>query len=340
MESMPKVIVALLIVLGLSACSSDESLLKESSYNGYAQGTTFHISFLYEGEEPSNLAASLDSIFQAIDRSMSTYKSNSIISKANAGDTVTPDVHFKKVYLKSQEVYRETEGYFDPSVGKLVNFWGFGPKERLPSDASMVDSLMNFVGFSKLNPISESWSLPKNFQIDFNAIAQGYTVDVLADFFSGLSITNYMIEVGGEVRCLGKNLKGQAWRIGVDKPTEEIDQQERFQFILGMDSLALATSGNYRKYWVDSLSGQRYAHTIDPLKGIPVKNRLLSASVLAKTCMEADAYATAFMSMGLRKSIDFVNRGQHNLEVYLIYTDEDGQWAVYQSPGFTKKILN
>ena len=337
---MSKVVFLFAFVFAFGACNSNDEVLKETHYNGYAQGTTFHLSFLYEEEEPQNMDQALDSIFQAIDRSMSTYKANSVISRLNQGDTVQLDEHFQKVYQKSLEVYEATNGYFDPSVGKLVNFWGFGPDAQRSNDSSAVDSLKQFVGFSKLPSLSDPWYLEPGFTLDFNAIAQGYTVDVIAEYFQDLGIQNYMIEVGGELRCLGQNLKGEAWRIGVDKPTEEIDQQYRFQFILAMDSLSLATSGNYRKYWIDSISGQRYAHTIDPLNGFPVKNKLLSASVLAGSCMEADAYATAFMSMGLRKSMDFIQKKKGELEVYLIYIDKKGHWAIFQSPGFEARILD
>lgn len=322
------------------ACSPQSEGLKESHFNGYAQGTTFHISFLYDGEEPKNLEATLDSLFQAVDLSMSTYRKNSLISKLNRGDSVMADIHLKRVHQKSIEVHSLSEGFFDPTVGKLVNYFGFGPKAKRNSNLKAIDSLMNYVGLEKLNFNGNYWQLKAGFILDYNAIAQGYTVDLISDYLETLGIRNYMVEVGGEVRCLGQNIENQAWRIGVDKPVEEIDAQDRFQFILGMDSLALATSGNYRKFWVDSLSGERYAHTINPNTGVPARNRLLSASVLASTAMEADAFATAFMSMGLKKSIYFVEQNKAALEVYFIYGAEEGQWQIYQSPGFQSRILN
>ena len=186
-----------------------------------------------------------------------------------------------------------------------------------------------------------SFQSSADIELDVSAIAKGHAVDQVAELLTEFGFTNYMVEVGGEVRCLGHNLKEQAWRIGVDKPTENIDQQDRFQFILGMDSLALATSGNYRKFWVDTLNGMRYAHTINTKTGYPAKNNLLSVSVLAPTCMEADAFATAFMSMGLKGCLNYLKSHPGKMEVYLIYTEigKEG-WQVYQSEGFEKRVLN
>lgn len=327
-------------LLLLSACNPSE-LPKEAHYNGYAQGTTFHISYLYQGEDLPEMESRLDAKFREIDMALSTYVEQSLISRLNRGDTIKTNALLKSVHQKSIEVWRKTEGYFDPTVGKLVRFWGFGPDARRQVDTSKVDSIKAFIGIEKLPKIGESWHLPPGMELDYNAIAQGYTVDLICEMLEADSISNYMVEVGGEVRCLGHNLKGQAWRIGVDKPTEELDKQDRFQFILGMDSMALATSGNYRKFWVDTTSGMRYAHTINTKSGYPAKNQLLSASVLARSCMEADAYATAFMSMGLKRSLKFLKDKPGFLEVYLIYTDEESEdWQVYQSEGFKKRVLN
>lgn len=322
------------------ACTPNNTL-QEASYNGYAQGTTFEIHYLYRGEDIPYIGKKLENLFVEVDNSMSTYLSSSQISRLNKGESLSPDDHFKRVHQKSIEVWQASEGFFDPTVGKLVRFWGFGPDARRIVDTSEVDSIRNYIGLNKLAPIGENWQLPKGMELDYNAIAQGFTVDLLAELLASEGIENYMVEVGGEVRCLGHNLKNEAWKIGVDKPVAEIDKQDRFQFILGLDSLALATSGNYRKFWVDTLSGMRYAHTINTQTGYPAKNRLLSTSVLAPTCMEADAFATAFMSMGLQRSLAYLKNADHQLEVYFIYTEEGKEdWQVYQSDGFKERILN
>ena len=317
---------------------SDSSALKEESYNGYAQGTTFHISYLFKGEAKDRSQA-IDSILKSVDRSLSTYDSKSLISQLNAGLGITIDAHLREMLNQSKEVYVNSKGYFDPTIAPLVQFWGFGPEANINKDTALVESILQLTGFNKLNYQANSLKLPVGMSLDFNAIAQGYTVDLIAEYLEKEGIRNYMVEVGGEVRCLGENYQGKKWRIGVDKPTEEIDQQDRFQFIIAIDSAALATSGNYRKFWVDSLSGMRYSHTIDTKTGWPAKNRLLSASVVANKASTADAYATAFMAMGLEKSIKYLDQNK-GLEVYLIYSDKEGNWQVYQSPGFKKMLVN
>jgi len=317
---------------------SDKNALKEESYNGYAQGTTFHISYLFQGEAQDRSFA-IDSILTSVDKSLSTYDSKSLISQLNAGRGIAIDAHLKEMLHQSQEVYINSNGYFDPTIAPLVQFWGFGPEANNNKDTSLVERILKLTGFERLNYQLATFKLPKGMSLDFNAIAQGYTVDLIAEYLEKEGIHNYMVEVGGEVRCLGENYQGKKWRIGVDKPVEEIDQQDRFQFIIAIDSAALATSGNYRKFWVDSLSGTRYSHTINPKTGWPAKNRLLSASVVAAKASTADAYATAFMAMGLEKSIKYLDSNE-GLEVYLIFSDKEGNWQVYQSAGFTKMLVN
>lgn len=333
--------IVILVGLSLLAACSNPNAIKEAHYNGYAQGTTFHLSYLYEGADRPNRSEQLDAKFKEVDLALSTYVGSSLISSVNRGDTIKPNKIFKAVHEKSLAIWKESDGYFDPTVGKLVRFWGFGPDARRTVDTADIDSIKNYIGLEKLATISDNWSIPQGMELDYNAIAQGYTVDLICALLEEDGIVNYMVEVGGEVRCLGHNLDGEPWRIGVDKPTEEIDAQDRFQFILGMDSMSLATSGNYRKFWEDTATGMRYAHTINTKTGYPAKNQLLSASVLAPSCIEADAYATAFMSMGLKRSLKFLDEKGENLEVYLIYTEADKEdWQVYQSEGFKRRILN
>ena len=330
-------IIFISLSLLLWSCS-DKNALQEESYNGYAQGTTFHISYLFKGKAKDRSFA-IDSILTSVDKSLSTYDPKSLISKLNAGSGIAIDAHLREMLNQSQEVYTSTKGYFDPTIAPLVQFWGFGPEANNNKDTALVESILKLAGFNKLSYPGSSLKLPAGMSLDFNAIAQGYTVDLIAEYLEKEGVRNYMVEVGGEVRCLGENYQGKKWRIGVDKPVEEIDQQDRFQFIIAIDSAALATSGNYRKFWVDSLSGTRYSHTINPKTGWPAKNRLLSASVVAAKASTADAYATAFMAMGLERTIKYLelNKG---LEVYLIYSDKEGNWQVYQSPGFKEMLVN
>jgi thiamine biosynthesis lipoprotein len=333
---MQRLVLVLFSALILSC--SQPSAHQEESYNGYAQGTTFHISYLFDNEAKDRSLA-IDSILKSVDRSLSTYDPQSLISKLNRGDTISIDAHLMEMLKQSEEVFENSSGYFDPTIAPLVQFWGFGPKANANKDTALVDSILAFTGFEKLDYKNASFVLPLGMSLDFNAIAQGYTVDVIAEYLEAEGIRNYMVEVGGELRCLGHNYKGKNWRIGVDKPVEEIDQQDRFQFILALDSASLATSGNYRKFWVDSITGLRYSHTINTKTGWPAKNRLLSASVIAPQASMADAYATAFMAMGLEKAIKFIDQKQ-GLEAYLIYSDKNGNWQIHQSPGFAKMLVN
>lgn len=330
-----------MIVLGLFALLACEAEnFTEYQLTGYAQGSTFHITFLGQ-PNARDFQSEVDSLFRAIDQSLSTYQPSSLISRVNRGDSITPDRHFTAMLKKSREIFEATDGAFDPTIGPIVNFWGFGPEATRNADSSKVDSILGYTGYGKINIEKRPFFLPKGFKLDFNAIAQGYTVDVISEFFEGKGVHDYMVEVGGEVRCRGRNLKDKVWRIGVDKPTESIDEQARFQFILELDSASLATSGNYRKFWVDEETGVRYAHTINPATGFPANNRLLSASVVSYDAATADAYATAFMVMGARKAVQFLEKSEEYLEVYLITsTANDTVWDVYHSPGFEKMILN
>jgi thiamine biosynthesis lipoprotein len=174
-------------------------------------------------------------------------------------------------------------------------------------------------------------------KLDFNAIAQGYTVDVIAQFLQAKGYSNYLIEVGGELLAKGKNADGNTWRVGVDKPSENIDENERFQFILNLENKALATSGNFRKFY--EKDGVKYAHTINPFTGFPTQNRLLSVTVIHDNCMLADAYATAFMVMGVRRSKQFV-KSHPEIEIYLVYTNKNGKWNTFISADLQKRIIN
>jgi thiamine biosynthesis lipoprotein len=237
-------------------------------------------------------------------------------------------------------VFLESEGNFDCSVSPLVNAWGFY-KDKL-GDSLIIDSakfrkILPYVGFDKISLIADFLVLPKGMRLDFNAIAQGYTVDVIAQFLQAKGYSNYLIEVGGELLAKGKNADGNIWRVGVDKPSENINKNERFQFILDLEDKALATSGNYRKFY--EKDGVKYAHTINPFTGFPTQNRLLSVTVIHDNCMLADAYATAFMVMGVKKSKRFAKE-HPEIEIYLVYTGKDSSWKTFISADLQKRIIN
>ncbi|HIE73861.1 MAG TPA: FAD:protein FMN transferase [Flavobacteriales bacterium] len=326
-----------LFLLILCACSSsDNRILVKNS--GEAQGTYYHIQYMSNGGKDFHFQ--IDSIFKEIDSSLSIYKDYSLISKLNKGEDVKTDTLFNTVFKGAQKVFLESEGNFDCSVSPLVNAWGFY-KYKL-GDSLVIDSakfrkILPYVGFDKISLIADSLVLPKGMRLDFNAIAQGYTVDVIAQFLQAKGYSNYLIEVGGELLAKGKNADGNTWRVGVDKPSENIDENERFQFILNLENKALATSGNYRKFY--EKDGVKYAHTINPFTGFPTQNRLLSVTVIHDNCMLADAYATAFMVMGVRRSKQFV-KSHPEIEIYLVYTNKNGKWNTFISADLQKRIIN
>ena len=328
----------LLIMIPLLISCNRGSGLLENEAVGYAQGTTYQIKYL--SKQPLDLQPAFDSIFRAIDQSMSTYQDNSLISRVNRGDSnVLLDEHFRAVMQRSLEVARETQGAFDPTVGPLVRSWGFGesgPQQRL--DQASIDSLRQFVGYEDVALRGSDLRIPEGFRIDFNAIAQGYTVDVISSFLERKGFTDYMVEVGGEVKARGNNVDNKTWLIGIDKPTDSLDQRDRFQVILSLKNRSLATSGNYRKFWTDEETGMRYAHTIDPATGKPARNKLLSVSVLADNCTDADAYATACMVMGTEKAWEFL-LSKPKLDAYLVVAGEDDQWQIKITEGFREQIV-
>lgn len=312
---------------------------EEIVFSGNALGTTYQVKyFTKDGFEAQK---GIDSVFLAINRSMSTYLENSDISKINKGDsTLVVDDMFTEVFHASKKVHKISHGYFDPTVGKLVNFYGFGPEKfSLKIDSSNIDSLMDYVGFDKVRLTSKN-TIKKSdptIYLDFNAIAKGYAVDRLAYFLDENNIKNYLVEVGGELLAKGKNLATKKpWTVGIDDPNQTL-KKRTLSAIIKLENRAMATSGNYRKFRVDSVTGEKYVHTIDPLTGFPAKNNLLSASVLAKNCMLADAYATSLMAMGLEKSKEFL-KTVPKIDAYLIYAEKDSI-KTFMTEGFEKRLV-
>lgn len=309
---------------------------------GEAQGSTYHIKYIAERDE--NLKPAIDSILEVIDRSMSTYRPDSAISKINQGDTtVVVDEHFRKVFEVSQQIWQESEGLFDPTVGVLVNAWGFGKQKiseaDLPTDKK-IDSLRKYVGFDKV-ALTEKNLIKKRYTeilFDFNAIAQGYTSDVVANYLSARGIKNYIVEIAGEMYLKGKNtVEDKSWTIGVENPLKPLDDRDLVATIQ-FTNQGLATSGNYRKVWTDS-NGRKYVHSINPLTGRATQSDVLSATVVAPSTMLADGYATMFMVMGLAKSKAFLEK-HPDLAVLLVYSDDKHQEATYKTKSFEKLIIH
>lgn len=327
-----------LFLLFLWACSpSDTTVLVTNS--GETQGTFYHIK--YKSEKGVSYQVQIDSLLAEIDSSVSIYKPYSIISKLNRGEKVQTDDIFNSVYFDAVHVYINTKGYFDCTVSPLVSYYGFYKNfghENTEIDSSKVLKILNNIGMHKTSRTDSSVVLEKGVHLDFNAIAQGYSVDLIAELLERKGVHNYLIEVGGELKAKGRNADGFIWRVGVDKPSEEIDVNNRFQFILDLENLAMATSGNYRKFY--EKDGVKYAHTINPKTGFPAQNRLLSVTVITNECALADAYATAFMAMGVKKTKQTIALLDDQVDVYLVYTDKNGNWKNYISPRMKKWIIN
>lgn len=314
------------LLIFLQACHpSNTEVIK---IEGNAQGTTYHISYL--ADRSVNLKEAVDSILRKLDTSLSTYLPVSIISRINQNDSAAiPDDHFIKVFNKSKEVSEKTGGAFDITVAPLVNAWGFGFSKKEQVDSLLIDSLLQFVNYRYVQLIAGRVEKSKpRVQLDFNAIAQGYSVDVLAAFLISKGIENFLVELGGEVMAKGKK-NGDEWQVGIDMPVENELAERAMSAVIPLQNRALATSGNYRKFYEEG--GRKYAHILDPKTGYPARQEILSATVLAPDAMTADAYATAFMVMGLKNSKQFLqDHPQLHLDVYFIY-DEAGSWKTYIS---------
>ena len=334
---MRNLIQAFVLVVAVVISSCQNKSTKYHFNEGQIFGTFYHI--IYENSEGGDLQEEILKKLNEFDYSLSTYKPESVISKVNNNDsTVVLDQYFLTVFNKSNEIAEVTNGAFDWTVAPLANAWGFGFKNKLDPEAIPVDSLLQVVGYQKVK--LENGKVIKDdprIMFDASAIAKGYGVDVVADFLESKGIANYMVEIGGEIRAKGKSNKARAWRVGIDKPIDDPSSLSRqIQDVITLDDGALATSGNYRQFYVKD--GKKYAHTIDPRLGYPVQHSLLSASVVAPDCMTADAYATAFMVLGLEKSIEIVEKDTL-LEAYFIYSDEDGNLKTYITENLKNQIL-
>lgn len=334
---MKNVISLLILLLGIS-CGEKEPKVIQNQNSGGALGTSYSI--IYQSEEELNFQKEIDSVFAAINQSMSTYIPSSDISKINDGDTtVIVDHMFKEVFELSKEIYKNTEGYFDPTVGILVNAWGFGPGAQLKMDSTRVDSLMNYVGFDKVELTNENkiQKVDKSIRFDFNAIAKGYAIDRLAVLMDQKGITNYLLEVGGEVVAKGENqIKNKAWATGIEDPENETGRS--LKNVINLKNNALASSGNYRKFRIDSVTRNKYVHTINPKTGYTKSSKTLGANVIAKSCAEADAYATAFMAMDFDDVIKLLDSNQ-DLDAYIIYLNEAGESQEFMTEGFKQALV-
>ena len=330
-----RTIIYLLSLLFISCGTTSTDKILVSNY-GQTQGTTYSIRYM--SSNGVNYKTQIDSLLLLIDSSLSTYNEHSIISKINRNESKQTDSLFRKVFDTSLKIAKVTNGAFDPTIAPVVNYWGFGFEDIPEKNKDILPQLMESVGHEKV--FLENDLLKKtnpNVQLDFNAIAQGFSVDFIAAKLEEIGISDYMIEIGGELKCKGVNADEKLWRIGIDKPSEVIEE-DRFQAIIEVKDKAVASSGNYRKFKVDNQMGTKYAHTINPRTGEPVLTNLLSATVISNSCMTADAYATAFMVMGTEKSIDYLKK-YTEIDALLIYSGPKGEWLHFQTEGFEQMSI-
>jgi thiamine biosynthesis lipoprotein len=278
-----------------------------------------------------------------IDLSLSAWVEESVLTEFNNQDSIfISDNHFLTVFYRGKEVHNMTQGAFQPMIMPLVRAWGFGPEGGELKEGENLDSLKKFVNYdfqiiADTNSESILFVKDAGYQMDVNGIAQGYSVDVVSEFLEREGIENYMVEIGGELMAKGKNENGDYWRIGVDKPSSTAENRQ-LEAIVTLKDAALATSGSYRKFY--EKDGRKYSHTIDPSTGEPVNHNLLSATVLASNCTNADAFATAFMVMGVEGTKELLaSHPEMNLEVFLIY-DREGEVVTFTSEGLKDAIEN
>ena len=307
--------------------------------SGFALGTSYSVTYLSPSLKAEVLQREIDSVIDLMNASMSTYLEDSAISKINRGDSlIQVDEHFEKVYAMASEVWEKTQGYFDPTVGALVNAYGFGPDTSYtPISEEQRDEILIYTGWNKtkLTPKKTVQKEHPQVYFDFNALAKGYVVDVIADLLRENGSTSFLVEIGGEIVAEGLSPKSQqSWKVAIDDPRQT--EERSFIAVVPLTNQALATSGNYRKYKLDKTTGKRLVHSINPKTGNPFPTEVLSASVTAPTCMEADAFATALMVMPLEKSRALIER-ESNLEAYWIVETEDGTVEEFYSSGFFRE---
>lgn len=327
----------LLVLLCFASCQQKNAPIK---IQGQAQGTYYSI--IYYDEQQRNLKPQIDSLLQDFDLTASLWEENSIIRRINDGQDSVVNPMFVDLLQHSIEINKYTQGAFNCKIGALVNLYGFGFKNREDVPAERIDSLVRIIANDKCEVTKAETIVLHNksqgVEFDFNAIAQGYSVDLLAAMFDQLGIENYLIDVGGEVIAKGCKPTGEDWTVGIERPAENKYSEQEVEVAMRLRDCSVVTSGNYRKYY--EKDGVRYSHTINPTTGRPVEHTLLSVSVVSKESWYADAMATSFMVMGLEKSLDFIEQHPDNEDiqaVFFIY-DDHGEYKTYATPQFQQLI--
>ncbi len=339
----------LLVVFACADSNQGTSQFQKNDGNylrlsGSTMGTTYNIT--YKDEKQRDFGADIEELLKSINDEVSTYEQHSTISRVNDAQKdsihlgVLPNNYFIQNFKLAKEVYEITEGNFDPTVMPLVNYWGFGTSMKravTEVDKAKVDSLKNYVGFDRVQLLEENGALTvlkenAGMAIDFSACAKGGGVDAIGAFFVSNGIENYLVDIGGELVARGKSPRGEDWKVGVSVPKEDARSDE-IHSIVSLTNMAIATSGNHRNYY--QTKGYKYGHTLNPKTGFPEKNDLLSATVFTPDCMKADAYATAFMVMGLDRAYALANQIPE-IEAFFIYGKPDGSMGVKYTDGADK----
>ena len=322
-----------LLVVGTILIIRQQRSMPYQKSSDFIFGTTYHITYQCD----SDLTQSIKAELLKVDASLSPFNKESVITAINENKDVSPDEMFKEVFSLAMDISKETDGAFDITVAPLVNAWGFGFKNGSQPSHHQVDSLLQLVSYKKVSMADgKVKKQDPRIMLDCSAIAKGYGTDRVARLLRNRGVQNYMVEIGGEVVTSGVNPERLPWKIGVTKPTDDsLNTGHELQTILNLTDKAMATSGNYRNFYYKG--GKKFAHTIDPKTGYPVQHSILSATVIAKSCAVADAYATSFMVMGLDKARQVLER-HPELMAYFIYSDEKGEMAVWFSPSLRDKI--
>lgn len=321
-----------ILIVGTILIIRQQHSMPYQKCSGLIFGTTYHVTYQYDEDLQTEVVAKL----KEVDAALSMFNERSTISKINNNQAVKPDKMFLDVFQLAQQISQDTQGAFDITVAPLVNIWGFGFKHGQEPTKHAIDSLRQFVGYQKVSYDGKTiQKQDPRIMLDCSAIAKGYGTDVVARLMDEKGVKNYLVEIGGEVVTRGISEKRVPWKIGVTKPTDDtLHVGNELQTVLNVTDKAMATSGNYRNFYYKG--GRKYAHTINPKTGRPVQHNILSATVLCNQCAKADAYATAFMVLGLDKAREVLERNP-DLMVYFIY-DDKGENKVWYSPSLKDKI--
>ena len=325
----------LLLIVGLALLASCGKPPKKIVLQGLAQGSYYAVT--YFDEQNRNFQREIDSIFHAVDVSVNLWVDSSVISKVNRNEAVTLDSIFIDNFRIAQKAACLSDGYFDPTISPIVAAWGFSYKSGDSITPQLIDNLRQLVDYQKIR-IENGMVVKENpdMKLDFNAIAQGYTSDLIAAFLKSRGIKNFLVDTGGEIMARGSKPNGKPWIVGIEKPAENWDSEQVVQTRIALRDKGLVTSGSTRKYV--ERNGRRYSHCIDPKTGYPVEHNVLSATVLAENSVWADALASICVVMGMEKSLPLIE-SMDGVEAYYIFVNEQNELETFATEGFRELII-